>query len=268
MARFAALLATPPADGAELRAIGAGLEALRAELRGAGPDRVAELRSAASGTDPILLDSALGFVTGDLRHYIAMLDRCRSGLARASLDAANQLYWCVSRQLFLMSMEPESAPGFVPSNLFPFFEALVEELRRRTGIGFAPRPASRAPNGRVVLVTNQFLSMRHQPSRDLLKLADTLEEQCGKEVVILNTNMMPGHYHTLFVPPFSAALESRYDGKQIVEEGGRSYRFLSSTEPGVGAEKIRWFARALEWYDPDTVVAFGGSVIMADLVAP
>jgi len=95
-----------------------------------------------------------------------------------------------------------------------------------------------------------------------------LEETVGKEVVILNTNMMPTELYTLFVPPFAANMEPSFDGKQIVEADGRSYRMLSSTERAITADKLGWFLRAVDFYDPDVVIGFGGAVTVADLLAP
>lgn len=268
VARLADRLRGPIRSVADLTAVVEACEALRAAGIGADPALEAELRRAAPNADPVLMESALGLASGDLRHHARILDRAEAGLGTAPLEALNHILWSVVRQQFMASMDAASLPDFVMGRLLPYYERLIGEIARRLDLRPIPRAAGAPATGRAVLVTNQFLSANHQPSRDLLDYAATVEKRIGKEVVILNTNMMPAALHTLFVPPFAANVESAFDGKQIVDVAGRSFRMLSSTEPAITVEKLGWFLRAVEWHDPDVVIGFGGAVMVADLLAP
>ena len=252
------------------------IESLLERLRHAPPDERAacalRLDRLTGDADPVLRLSALAAITGDLRRYDDLLDLLQPEFERPEfespdLDRLLHIYCCMGRQLFLTRMDGASRPGFFEDRLFPFYTRLIGAIRDRLGVVPRPRPAGDPATGRVVLVTNQFLSLRHQPSRDLLSYAAVLEERCGREVVILNTNIMPADIHSLFVPSFASSVEPAFDGKQVIEADGRSFRMLSSTGRGLSREKIDWFLRAVDWHDPDVVVSLGGSVIVADLLA-
>ncbi|PWC77510.1 glycosyltransferase [Azospirillum sp. TSH64] len=252
------------------------IESLLERLRHAPPDERAacatQLGRLTGAADPVLRLSALAAITGDLRRYDELLDLIEAEFERPEfehpdLDRLLHIYCCMGRQLFLMRMNGASRPGFFEDRLFPHYTRLIGAIRDRLGLAPRPRPAGSPATGRVVLVTNQFLSLRHQPSRDLLSYAAVLEERCGREVVILNTNIMPADIHSLFVPSFASSVEPAFDGKQVIEADGRSFRMLSSTGRGLSRDKIDWFLRAVDWHDPDVVVSLGGSVIVADLLA-
>ncbi|CAO3357402.1 glycosyltransferase [Azospirillum melinis] len=247
------------------------IESLLERLRHAPPDERAacatQLGRLTGDADPVLRLSAMAAITGDLRRYDELLDLIEPEFGCPDLDRLLHIYCCMGRQLFLMRMDGASRPGFFEDRLFPCYTRLIDAIRDRLAIAPQPRPAGNPATGRVVLVTNQFLSLRHQPSRDLLSYAAVLEERCGREVVILNTNIMPADIHSLFVPSFASSVEPAFDGKQVIEADGRSFRMLSSTGRGLSREKIDWFLRAVDWHDPDVVVSLGGSVIVADLLA-
>ncbi|WP_377810696.1 glycosyltransferase [Azospirillum sp. A29] len=247
------------------------IEALLERLRHAPPDEraacVTQLGRLTGDADPVLRLSAMAAITGDLRRYDELLDLIEPEFGCPDLDRLLHIYCCMGRQLFLMRIDGASRLGFFEDRLFPYYTRLIGAIRDRLGVAPRPRPAGNPATGRVVLVTNQFLSLRHQPSRDLLSYAAVLEERCGREVVILNTNIMPADIHSLFVPSFASSVEPAFDGKQVIEADGRTFRMLSSTGRGLSRDKIDWFLRAVDWHDPDVVVSLGGSVIVADLLA-
>jgi hypothetical protein len=269
---LAAAMRRPVESGSDLRAIEALLEPLRHALSGQAPPAeragsVIRLAGMVRDADPVLRLSAMAAISGDLRHYEDLLDLVEAQFEQSELDRLLHIYCCMGRQLFLMRMDEASRPGFFADRLFPFYVRLIGAIRSRLDVLPRSRPAGSPATGRVILVTNQFLSMRHQPSRDLLSYATVLEERCGREAVILNTNIMPADIHSLFVPSFAASVEPAFDGKQVIEAEGRSYRMLSSTGRALTCDRIDWFLRAVEWHDPDVVVSLGGSVVIADLLA-
>ncbi|AWU95113.1 glycosyltransferase [Azospirillum ramasamyi] len=257
----------PAGTGEALRDISEACEAARAAGLGGDGETMAALDLATAELDPILRESALAYVSGDLRRYLRILDMLDNVLDLAPLDGINQIYWSMQRQLFLMRMDMASVPDFVAGRVFPFYERFLTQISLRLGLAPAARPAGKPATGRVVMVTNQFLSDQHQPSRDLLTQVVRLQRDLGRTVLALNTNMMPDRYHSPFIPPFAAAVEERLSGDQTIRFGNDTVRLLSSASPGITAGKLNGFLSAVEDFDPDLVIAFGGSVIVADLLA-
>lgn len=256
----------PAGTGEALKTISECCEAARAAGLGSDAAAMEMLGSATAGLDPILRESTLAHVSGDLHRYLRILDMLDNVLDLAPLEGINQIYWSMQRQLFLMRMDMSSVPDFVAGRLLPFYERFLRQISIRLGLAPAARPAGRPDTGRIVVVTNQFLSDQHQPSRDLLLLAGRLQRDLGREVLVLNTNMMPDRYYSPFVPPFAAAVEERLSGEQTIQFETGTCRLLSSTEPGFTAAKLSGLLSAVEAFDPDLVIAFGGSVTVADLL--
>ncbi|WP_042699410.1 glycosyltransferase [Azospirillum sp. B506] len=261
-----AKLLGPAGTGEALKAISDSCEAARTAGLGQDAVAMAQLDGATAGLDPILRESALAYVSGDLRRYLHILDMLDNVLDLAPLDGINQIYWSMQRQLFLVRMDMGSVPDFVAEHLLSFYERFLRQMAARLELAPVARTAGQPDTGRVVIVTNQFLSAEHQPSRDLLVLAVRLQRDLGRTVLVLNTNMMPDRYYSPFVPPFAAAVEDRLSGEKTIRCGGERIRMLSSTAPGITAEKLSGFLSAVEAFDPDLVIAFGGSVIVADLL--
>nr|WP_247891282.1 glycosyltransferase [Azospirillum aestuarii] len=261
-----ARLQGPAGTGEALREISESCDAARAAGLGSDAAAMETLDAATAGLDPILRESALAHVSGDLRRYVNILNMLDNVLDLAPLDGINQIYWSMQRQLFLIRMDMASVPEFLTGRLLPFYERFLRQISSRLGAVPAPRRAGRPDTGKVVIVTNQFLSDQHQPSRDLLLLAVRLQRDLGRTVLVLNTNMMPDRYYSPFVPPFAAAVEERLSGEQTMRFEDETVRTLSSTAPGIAAEKVNGFLTAVDAFDPDLVIAFGGSVVVADLL--
>ena len=267
LSELIARLRGPAGTGEALKEISETCECARAAGLGSDGEAMAALDRATADLDPILRESALAYVSGDLRRYLRIFDMLDNVLDLAPLDGINQIYWSMQRQLFLMRMDMTSVPDFVAGRVLPFYERFLTQISLRLGLAPAARPAGRPATGRVVMVTNQFLSDQHQPSRDLLTQAVRLQRDLGRTVLALNTNMMPDRYYSPFIPPFAAAVEESLSGDRTIRFGNDTVRLLSSTAPGITAEKLNGFFSAVEEFDPDLVIAFGGSVIVADLLA-
>ncbi|MBK1841866.1 glycosyltransferase [Azospirillum sp. YIM B02556] len=266
LADLIARLHGPAATGEALKAIAESCEAVRTAGLGNDTEAMKTLDSATVSLDPILRESALAYVSADLHRYLHIVDMLDNVLDLAPLEGINQIYWSMQRQLFLMRMDMASVPDFVTDRLLPFYERFLRQISVRLGLTPVARQPGMPGTERVVIVTNQFLSAEHQPSRDLLLLAVRLQRDLGRTVLVLNTNMMPDRYYSPFVPPFAATVEDRLSGDQTIRCGGERIRMLSSTAPGLTTDKLSSFLSAVEAFDPDLVIAFGGSVIVADLL--
>lgn len=240
-------------------------QALTAGIRG-DEAAISRIKAETATIDPVFKESALAYLTGDLSHYVQVISLVRNVIDLAPLDGINQIYWSILRQLFLMRLNTASVPRFGIDVLFPFYCSLVKEVARRFNLNPAIwRPGTQSRR-KVVMVTNQFLSLSHQPSRDLLAQAAALQARGDFEVTILNTNMMPDRYYSPFVPPFAADMERSLDGDQVLSFEGQTFRMISSTLPGMNAAKVGGFIDAVDKINPEAVISIGGSVVIADLL--
>lgn len=224
------------------------------------------LRREAPRGDLIRLHSVLFYLTGDLYHYEHILHYLLLGEESAPPALMHYTYWCMSRQLFLGASAPEKASAFVPCDFYRFYEAMVRSIARRWNMippKHEPRPG---PIRRAVLVTNQFTNDQHQPSRDCFDYAHRLLER-GIDVAILNSNHMPLHVENLFIPPMVADVIEHYEGVWSMEMFGKRVKMASFTDRPFSRDKMAAIVDAIDGFDPDIILSFGGSNIPCDLFA-
>lgn len=237
---------------------------LDADTRGAVADA---LRRNGPTGDTILLHSVLFQLTGDLYHYERILHYLLLGGERVGPQLMHYTYWCVARQLFLGAAAPEKAASFGPCDLFRFYEETVRAVARRWGI-VPPRHVPRdGPIRRVAVLTNQLTNDRHQPSRDCFDYASRMQDEFGLDVAIFNCNMMPLRVENLFIPPWSAELVEDYEGVVALRMFGRQVRMASFTERAFSPDKVAAIVHAIDGFDPDLLVCFGGANVVGDLFA-
>lgn len=228
---------------------------------------VERLRREAPGGDTIRVASVLFLLTGDLYHYERILHYLMFGMESVGPELLHYTYWCMQRQLFLGVAGPEKAASFAPCDLFRFYEAMVRSIARRWNLT-PPRPARReGPIRRVAIVTNQFTGDQHQPSRDCFDFARLLLEDHGLDVAIINANLMPLRVENVFIPPMVVDVVERYEGVVAIEMFGRRVKMASFTGRPFNAQKLSAIVEAVDGYDPDVVIAFGGNNIVPDLFA-
>ncbi|MGF7177995.1 tetratricopeptide repeat protein [Azospirillum doebereinerae] len=217
--------------------------------------------------DPILDASAQFRLSGDLIHYERLIHTVTAHGADWPLAVAQAVYWSISRQVFLGRPLATRLVAFTAGDLPRFYRWILREVKRRCAVApkpFRPRPG---PPHRIVLVTNQFTQPMHQPSRDAFDYARRLQDDFGCAVLLVNGNLMPAALVTAFVPSFQAMVTPSLAGPVAVTENGATVRTWSSVEPTLTETKIHGLVDAVEGFDPDLVLSFGGSVLAADLFA-
>ncbi len=233
-------------------------------------DRLAladRLRCDGSTADTIRLHSVLFQLTGDLYHCERILHYLLLGGDSVDPALMHYSYWCMSRQLFLGMAVGGKSASFVCCDLYRFYEAMVRLIARRWSLT-PPRAVPKAgPIRRVAVVTNQFTNDRHQPTRDCFDFACRLQDDFGLDVAIINTNTLPTRVENLFIPPMVAELVEDYEGVFAIRMLGRQVKLASFTERAFCQEKLTTIAEAIDGYDPDLIVSFGGSNIAADVFA-
>ncbi len=261
-------LADADFDSDKINRLAALCDSIRRDV--ALPDRLAladALRRDGSTADTVRLHSVLFQLTGDLYHYERILHYFL--LAGDHVDPAllHYTYWCLSRQLFLGTATGGKLADFVCCDLYRYYEAMVRLIARRWGLRPSRAPKKVGPIRRVALVTNQFTNDRHQPTRDCFDFASRLQDDFGLDVAIINTNTMPTWVENLFIPPMVAELVEEYEGVFAIRMMGRHVKVASFTQRRFTQDKMTAIVEAIDGYDPDLIVSFGGSNIAADLFA-
>lgn len=232
------------------------------------PTRLAlaeRLRRDAPTTDTVRLHSVLFLLTGDLYHYERILHYLLLGGDGVDPALLHYCYWCLSRQLFLGAASGDRGMIFVACDLYRFYDAMVRLIAKRWALTPPPEPRRAGPIRKVALVTNQFTNDRHQPTRDCFDFASRLQDDFGLEVAIINTNTLPGRMESLFMPPFIAERSDAAEGVAIQEMFGRRVKVASFTERAFSQAKLSSIIETIHGYDPDLILSFGGSNIVADL---
>ncbi|WP_451983791.1 glycosyltransferase [Azospirillum endophyticum] len=225
------------------------------------------LEREAPPTDTVRLRSVLFLLTGDLYHYERILHYLMLGGDSADPAVLHYTHWCMSRQLFLGAAIGEKLASFVPCDQFRYYTAMVRQVARRWGL--TPRRAVMrdGPIRRVAVVTNQFTNQGHQPTRDCFDFAARMQDEFGLDVAIINVNGLPVRVENVFIPPMVSEVAADLAGVYALKMFGRQVKVASFTEPAFSQDKLRVIMEAIDGYDPDLIVSFGGSNIVADLFA-
>ncbi|PWC33938.1 glycosyltransferase [Azospirillum sp. TSO35-2] len=219
------------------------------------------------GNDTVRLRSVMFMLSGDLYHYERILNYLLLAADRADPAMLHYTHWCLSRQLFLGTASGDKQASFVPCDLFRYYTAMVRQVARRWGLTPAAATMRDGPIRRVAVVTNQFTNQGHQPTRDCFDFAARLQDEFGLDVAIINTNTLPGRVENLFIPPMIAEIAEDLEGVLALRMFGRQVKVASFTERAFSQAKLRLIVEAIDGYDPDLIVSFGGSNIVADLFA-
>lgn len=225
------------------------------------------LEREAPSNDTIRLRSVLFLLTGDLYHYERILHYLILGGDSADPVVLHSVHWCMMRQLFLGMAHGEKQASFVACDLFRYYTAMVRQLARRWELTPAAAPLRDGPIRRVAVVTNQFTNQGHQPTRDCFDFAARMQDEFGLDVAIINVNGLPNRVESVFIPPMVADMATNLEGVFALRMFGRQVKVASFTEPAFSRSKLAVIVETIDGYDPDLIVSFGGSNIVADLFA-
>ncbi|MGQ9370492.1 tetratricopeptide repeat protein [Azospirillum sp. ST 5-10] len=207
-------------------------------------------------------------LTGDIRFYRDLVGAVLAEPQRFTVPSLHYAYWGIVRQLFVGAARSGPVAEFAAADLPRFYDLLVEETALRYGTAARMRPVGPRPEvRRIALVTNQMLGAGHQPTLDAFDYARRLQDDFGREVVIVNANTMAATAENGFIPDFTYNVTEEYAGLQTIEENGARVHMASFPQRRFDAEKVHAIVDHIEGFDPDAIVAFGSSNIVADLFA-
>jgi len=263
-ARIEALMAEREFNADRINALTSVLDEARS-LPCSVTTALADRLRARGDPDFVRLHSTLGHITGDPHEYERIINWLTLVMPQMNPAVSHFIYWGVLSRVFAGGLKGPKAAGFAECDLFRFHQTFTAFIKDRFGINPTRRTAHPGPVRRVALVTNQFLGDRHQPTRDVFDYAWRLRSERGVDAVIFNANLMPRRVEALFFPPLIADMVEGYEGSRNMLMWGREAPVVSFTEREFGAAKLRSIVAEIEGFDPDAIVAFGGTNIVADL---
>ncbi|WP_207459464.1 tetratricopeptide repeat protein [Azospirillum sp. SYSU D00513] len=228
----------------------------------------AELDARYALGDVMRRESLLFHLSGDVTHYENLAAAVLDDPLRFSVPSIHYAYWGMAMQMFQGAVRSGNAGRFTGGDYLRLYRLLVEETRRRYGLTSRLRPVPpRAAVKRIALVTNQMLGEGHQPTVDAFDYARRLQDEFGCEVLVVNSNMMAITAENGFVPEYAYNVTEEYRGEQTINAFGAQVRMASFPQKTFDEEKLRSIIDCIEGFDPDALVAFGGSNIVPDLFA-
>lgn len=212
--------------------------------------------------------SLLFHLSGDLRHYQDLTRAILREPQRFTVPSLHYAYWGMAMQMFQGEVRSGDVGGFVIGDFRRLYDLLVEETALRYGIAARLRPAGARPEvKRIALVTNQMLGEDHRPTADAFDVARRLQDDFGRELLIVNANAMAATGENGFVPEFTYNVTEDYTGVQTIEARGAKVRMASFPAKRFDSDKVQAIVDQVERFDPDAIVAFGASNVIADLFA-
>ncbi|WP_042444194.1 tetratricopeptide repeat protein [Azospirillum sp. B510] len=235
------------------------------EIRAAA---AAEVDARYSMGDVMRRQSLLFLLSGDIAHYRTLVTTALEDPLRFSVPSMHYAYWGIAMRLFQGDARTGDVGAFTRDEFRRFYRLLVEETARRYGLdAHIRRSTPRTAVGRVALITNQMLGEGHQPTADAFDYARRLQDDHGRQVLIVNPNAMAVEGENGFVPEYSYNVTEEYVGEQTITAHGAMVRMVSFPQPRFDEEKLTAIVDAVERFDPDVIIAFGGSNTVADLFA-
>ncbi|MFD1626933.1 glycosyltransferase [Azospirillum griseum] len=218
--------------------------------------------------DVMRRNSLLFLLSGDVAHYQALVQAVLDDPLRFSVPSLHYAYWGMAMQLFQGQARSGDLGAFSTGPLRQFYRLLVTETSRRYGLAVRVRRAQpRTTIKRVAVITNQMLGQGHQPTVDAFDYARRLQNEQGCEVVIINPNAMAVAGENGFVPEYSYNVSEDYTGNQTISAFGAQVRMISFPQKHFDEDKLHAIIDAVEGFDPDVIVSFGGANTIADLFA-
>ncbi|MGY0711531.1 tetratricopeptide repeat protein [Azospirillum argentinense] len=226
----------------------------------------AEVDAAYAMGDVMRRHSLLFLLDGDIAHYAALTDAVLEDPMRFTVPSIHYAFWGMAMQLFQGAARRGDGGAFQSGNFTDYYRLMVDEtalrfhLRRRM-----KRATPRGEVKRIALITNQMLGAGHQPTADAFDFARRLQDEFGREVVIINPNAMAITGENGFVPEYTYNITEEYEGEQVIAAFGARVRMMSFPQKRFDEEKVNAIVDYVDGFDPDVIVAFGGSNVVADL---
>ncbi len=215
----------------------------------------------------ILIASALGAITGEAEWFDLVFDD--AGSPHLSFELRHALLIHLNASLFLNRHKLAKDDHFrlEQIRLRTLFYQLVAEMEQVLATSsFATAPAQ-CIEGRVVILTPQFLAPPHATTLRAIEYVKTLRDELGKTPIIVESHPFQRTSPIAFVPPFSSNRNPNLRAIDKIEIGGEPveyYRIASETFTMADLVQTTALISALS---PELVIAIGCPFISAEAAA-
>lgn len=202
--------------------------------------------------------------TGDEAHQTAAI---AAAVAEDAADVGvgmNTVYH-LARLDFVEGLDPARLAGLWDYEArHRYWLKLVEQAEAAVA-GVARRTAF-APNGRVLVLTEQFIAPPHAPSKDALDYARAFQD-LGREVMIASTCALGRQLYSPLLPGSRCNLIEGLAGATALAFEGRTFRYHQPASGLFNNATLAESLAAIEAFDPALVLVVGGQNLVGELLA-
>lgn len=178
----------------------------------------------------------------------------------AEIDAESYIfiYWQLMSKLFGM---PE-----LREKLGLRFNQLYENIYNFFNANFSKDvwiPLQNRNSGLVVVITNQFLTKNHAPTKITIDYCEMLLNQMGKNVILINTADMPREMATPYFDGKKYTYFEQYNQPNILDEHNFTFYQFKASMPSIS--EMNYIFEMIKEVRPECVLSIGGSNLTADL---
>jgi len=215
----------------------------------------------------ILIASALGAITGEAEWFDLVFNDASSPYLSFEHRHALFIHLNVSLILNRSKLAQDDHFRLEQVRLRTLFYQLVTEMEQT----LAPSSFASAPvksiDGRVVILTPQFLAPPHATTLRAIEYVKTLRDELGKTPIIVESHACQRVSPIAFVPPYSSHRNPKLKAIDLIDIGGEPieyYRIASDTFTLADLVQTTALISALA---PELVIAIGCPFISAEAAA-
>jgi len=172
-------------------------------------------------------------------------------------------YQLKSLQFRFLKLDDDSSK----KEIWNFYKEIVEEFADRTSVSLERIPISKRKEKLVLVITEQFLSVQHGPTKTALDRCKILIENMGKEVLLINTAEVLTQVGA--IPFFDTELGNYFPEKMQEKEQiwkGCYVPYYQCAPIMPNRQELDGLLTKIREMTPGYVVVIGGSSILANLV--
>lgn len=168
------------------------------------------------------------------------------------------IYWQLMSKLFGMPEFQEKLGlrlNHLYENIYNFFNA---NFSKDVWI-----PLQNRNSDLVVVITNQFLTKNHAPTKITIDYCEMLLNQMGKRVILINTADMPREMATPYFGGKKFAYFEEYNEPHVLDENNLTFYQFKASMPSIS--EMNHIFEMIKELRPECVLSIGGSNLTADL---
>jgi glycosyltransferase involved in cell wall biosynthesis len=202
--------------------------------------------------------SQLLAVSGDPAHLIALHKEVwQPGY---TLEQRHFFYW-----QRIIKHSAIQAPGLEPAALY---DQLLQSARQEVGLPAPWVPPHERDPDRIIVITNQLLTLAHAPTADCMDYCYLLQTRLKKKIFLINTADMPWNLDLPYYEPVRFNHLEEYSKVGTItykDEGGIA--FYQCKQPMPNIKEMRSIVGTVLTQKPSFVLSLGHSNVAPDLCA-